>query len=218
MKTILTAAYFGLKTVQPFLNLVYSGYSTANGYLNCNMIPSENIIVNTHKWIEDVVVGCNFCPFAARELARDSVRFTVIEKGDIGTSLQAFLDECIYLDENPGTETSFLIIPEGFSDFLAYLDLVGLAEELLENEGFEGIYQVASFHPEYMFEGSPADDPANYTNRSPYPMLHLLREQSIEKALEHYKGDPEEIPGRNVDFAREKGIVYMKMLRDLSMK
>jgi uncharacterized protein len=122
------------------------------------------------------------------------------------------------MNANPGTETSFLILPEGFSDFLAYLDLVGLAEELLENEGFEGIYQVASFHPEYMFEGSPEDDPANYTNRSPYPMLHLLREESIEKALEHYQGDPEEIPGRNVDFAREKGIVYMKMLRDLSIK
>jgi hypothetical protein len=73
---------------------------------------------------------------------------------------------------------------------------------------------VASFHPDYCFESSPADDPANFTNRSPYPMLHLLREESIEKALEHYPGDPEEIPENNIRFAREKGLAYMKILRD----
>ena len=95
---------------------------------------------------------------------------------------------------------------------MRYLDLVEMAEDLIEEEDYEGVYQVASFHPDYLFAGSDSEDPANYTNRSPYPMLHLLREESIEKALEHYSGDPDEIPERNIRFAREKGLAYMKRL------
>ncbi|ULQ53556.1 DUF1415 domain-containing protein [Flavihumibacter fluvii] len=182
------------------------------------MIASEKVIEQTRIWINDVVVGCNFCPFAAREMKRNSVRYQVIHSTDVANCLQALVNECKHLDEHPDTETSFVIFPVGFPDFLAYLDLVSLAEEMLETEGYEGVYQLASFHPEYRFEGAPADDAANYTNRSPYPMLHLLREESIEKALDHYEGDPEEIPGRNVDFAREKGLIYMKMLRDTCLK
>ena len=78
--------------------------------------------------------------------------------------------------------------------------------------GYDGIYQIASFHPEYCFADSTIDDPANYTTRSIYPMLHLLREESISRALKHYK-DPEGIPVANVNYAREKGLVYMQMLR-----
>jgi hypothetical protein len=86
---------------------------------------------------------------------------------------------------------------------------------LIKN-GYEGVYQVASFHPLYLFAGSDEKDAANYTNRSVYPMLHLLRESSIDKALESYI-DPENIPVRNIEFARKKGLVYMKMLRDTCM-
>jgi hypothetical protein len=91
--------------------------------------------------------------------------------------------------------------------------LVNLAEKLLFDKGYEGVYQVASFHPLYQFEGAQLDDAANYTNRSAYPMLHLLREISIDKALENFKS-PENIPDSNINFAREKGLVYMKLLRD----
>ncbi|HMC87200.1 MAG TPA: DUF1415 domain-containing protein, partial [Chitinophagaceae bacterium] len=94
-----------------------------------------------------------------------------------------------------------------------YLELVRLAEKLLKQEGYQGIYQVASFHPLYCFAGAPADDPANYTNRSVYPMLHLLREESVEQAIANYP-NPEKIPERNILFARSKGIAYMKKLRD----
>ncbi|MEI2747252.1 MAG: DUF1415 family protein [Ferruginibacter sp.] len=82
---------------------------------------------------------------------------------------------------------------------------------MLEKEGYEGIFQLASFHPDYRFAGSKADDAANYTNRSPYPILHLLKEESIEKALEKFP-DPEKIPDKNIAFAREKGLEYMKNL------
>ena len=91
--------------------------------------------------------------------------------------------------------------------------MVSVAEKLLKQYGYDGIYQLASFHPQYKFAGAPDNDAANYTNRSVYPMLHLLRESSIDKALEHFN-DPESIPDRNINFAREKGIVYMKMLRE----
>ena len=87
------------------------------------------------------------------------------------------------------------------------------AEKLLKRKGYEGVYQLASFHPHYRFAAASAGDAANYTNRSPYPMLHLLKEESIEKALQHYP-NPEQIPERNIQFAREKGPAYMKMLRD----
>ena len=173
----------------------------------------ESIINQTKKWISDVIVGCNFCPFAAKVVKLQTIYYQVEQSGEMDTSLAAFLQEMIRLDVNPGIETSFLIFPNSYADFDDYLDLVALAEKSIFDNGYEGIYQVASFHPLYQFAGSRDDDAANYTNRSVYPMLHLLREESIDKALEHFKS-PENIPETNINFAREKGLVYMKLLRD----
>ena len=104
-----------------------------------------------------------------------------------------------------------MIFSKGFEDFLQYLNLVDKGERLLIKEKYEGIYQLASFHPQYLFAGANENDPANYTNRSPYPMLHILREHSITKALENFV-DPDSIPRKNIDFTKAKGIGYMKML------
>jgi uncharacterized protein len=174
---------------------------------------TELVIMQTKKWITDVVAGCNFCPFAAKEIKQNTIHYQVETAVDPAVCLRAFLQECIRLDEEKNIETSLLIFPEAFQDFADYLDLVSLAEKLLKKEGYEGIYQVASFHPLYLFANAPADDAANYTNRSIYPMLHLLREERVEQALLKYP-DPEQIPERNIHFARGKGIAYMKMLRD----
>jgi hypothetical protein len=181
------------------------------------MASNEQVIEETKKWIEDVVVGCNFCPFAGKELKQNSIRYLVETGSDLKTCLQVFMKECIYLDTNPATETTLIIFPSAFQQFDDYLDLVELAESLLVKEGYEGIYQVASFHPQYMFAGAPPNDAANFSNRSIYPMLHILREESIEKALKKYP-NPELIPERNILFAREKGVLYMKMLREACMK
>lgn len=178
------------------------------------MIQDGQIISQTKKWITDVVIGCHFCPFAAREMNRNTVQYTVSDSDSMEDCLAVFLEACRQLDEDESIETTLVIFPNLSGEFEEYLDLVEMAEELIESEDYEGIYQVASFHPAYQFAGAAADDPANYTNRSPYPMLHLLREESLEKALEFYKGDPEQIPENNVRFAREKGLLYMKMLRD----
>ena len=173
----------------------------------------EQIIDRTKKWIVDVVIGCNLCPFAANVMRQQSIFYKVDENTEMNACLDSFVQEMKILDNDPAIETSFLIFPNAFQKFDDYLDLVSLAEDRLKRYGCEGIYQVASFHPLYLFANSDENDPANYTNRSIYPMLHLLREESIDKALENYKS-PESIPVRNINFAKEKGLAYMKMLRD----
>ena len=173
----------------------------------------EHVIDRTKKWISDVVIGCNFCPFAANVVKQQTIFYKVEENKELETCLASFLFEMERLDNDSAIETSFLIFPNAFQQFNDYLDLISLAEQLLKRKGYEGIYQVASFHPLYLFSNSDENDPANYTNRSIYPMLHLLREESMTKALANYK-DPESIPMRNIDFAKKKGLAYMKMLRD----
>ena len=173
----------------------------------------EEIIDRTKKWIVDVVIGCNLCPFAANVVKQQTIFYKVELSADRDTCLTSFAYEMERLDNDATIETSFLIFPNAFRKFDDYLRLVSLAEKLLKRKGYEGIYQVASFHPLYLFADSEENDPANYTNRSIYPMLHLLREESIDKALENYKS-PESIPTRNINFVREKGLAYMKMLRD----
>ena len=175
------------------------------------------VIDQTKKWITSVVIGCNFCPFAAREVKRKSIHYQVENSLDLDVCLQVFLKECIRLDNEEVIETTLLIFPNAFQTLDAYLDLLSSAEKTLKKRGYEGIYQVASFHPLYRFAGTQENDAANYTNRSIYPMLHLLREDKIEQALQHYP-DPEKIPKRNIEFAREKGIAYMKMLRDYCLE
>ena len=176
------------------------------------MSTSQLIIDQTIAWIHKVVVGCNFCPFAARTL-QNHVHYQVEDSTNTTSCLDSFLQEITRLDKELHIETSFLIFSNAFQHFEDYLDIVSLAEDLLKEKGYEGIYQLASFHPVYRFAGSAKDDAANYTNRSVYPMLHLLRESSIDKAIEYYK-NPEKIPERNVDFARKKGLTFMKLLRD----
>lgn len=177
------------------------------------MSESQQIVDQTKKWINEVIVGLNFCPFAANVIKRQTVYFQVEYSTGFNGCLASFLHELLRLDNEPAIETSFLVFPNSFQQFEEYLKMVSLAERLLKKNGYDGVYQVASFHPLYQFVNSSENDAANYTNRSIYPMLHLLREESIDRALEHYKF-PEKIPDRNVNFAREKGIAYMKLLRD----
>lgn len=173
--------------------------------------------MQTRQWILNVVIGCNFCPFAARVVKDDSIRYRVVNSPGLPAAVEALMQEAARLDADAAVETTLIIFPEAFSSFEDYLELVDVAEQLLHDNGYEGIYQVASFHPLYRFAGSTENDAANYTNRSPYPMLHLLREASVEKALEHFK-NPDDIPQRNVAFAREKGLAFMKALLNLSVK
>jgi hypothetical protein len=177
----------------------------------------DKVINQTIAWIKSVVIGCNFCPFAAKAMVQKSIRYVVLEDTTREKTLDAVLDELHLLDKTSDVETTLIIFPNHYSDFHSYLALVAAAEKLITRHDYEGTYQVASFHPEYCFAGSDSDDPANYTNRSIYPMLHLLREESITNALKHYK-DPEGIPERNVAYSKEKGLAYMQLLRAACME
>ena len=173
---------------------------------------AENDIINqTRNWVNKVVIGLNFCPYAYKVVENNSILYLVSSAGTVEPALVDLLKAIKLMDNSESIETILLIFNEGFYDFDDYFDLVDLADALIEDEGYEGVYQVATFHPDYVFEDSHEDDAANFTNRSPYPMLHLLRESSLEKVLEKLS-DPEEIPQRNIRFSREKGLAYMQVL------
>lgn len=172
----------------------------------------KNEIARTKNWIKEVVVGLNFCPFAAKPFKEEHIEYRVESSEEIAVVLESFIRICDQMEKDDEIETALLIFSEGFQSFEEYLNLVELAEKLLIAEGFEGIYQVASFHPDYIFAGSDEDDPANYTNRSPYPMLHILREDLLEIAIEKHP-DVEGIPDKNIEKANQLGLAYFKKLK-----
>lgn len=177
------------------------------------MSTTEKAITQTINWINKVVIGCNFCPFAAKVLNDNKVKCSVEESYSPSICIDSFLKELLFLDSNPTIETSFLIFTNVLKNFDEYLQFVSKAESLLKKNEYSGIYQVASFHPNYLFADSKEEDAENYTNRSIYPMVHLLRESSIDKAVEFYT-NTHSIPEKNIAFAKQKGELYMKMLRD----
>lgn len=178
-----------------------------------NQINTDQIIFQTKKWITEVIIACNFCPFAAKVVRNDSVHYQVDYDITAAICLEHLITECVRMDEDDSIETSLQIFPNGFKNFEDYLDMLSIAEKLLSVQGYDGIYQLASFHPDYCFAGALVDDAANFTNRSVYPMLHLLRESRIDEALLKYP-NPEKIPDTNINFARKKGMAYMQLLRD----
>ena len=178
---------------------------------------SETIISQTKKWISDVVVGCNFCPFAVKEVKRNAVFYEVVEDEKKQNVLEKLIGVLLKMDSDSTVETTLLILPNGYTSFKNYLELVNLSEQVLKKNNYEGVYQIASFHPKYLFAGSKENDAANYTNRSPYPMLHILREASVSLAIDSHP-DTNKIPEKNIAFAREKGEAFMKDLKERCMK
>jgi hypothetical protein len=182
------------------------------------MTNSTHIIKHTQAWISNFIIQHNICPFAKREFEKESIHYEVVISEKLENQLQELLYSCEQLERETEIETSLLIVPNGLSDFDDYLDFLELANELMHQQGYEGIYQLASFHPDYCFDGVDAGDASNFTNRSPYPMLHLIREVSLEKALESYP-EPEKIPARNIEHTQEMGTQKLeKILEDCCKK
>lgn len=176
---------------------------------------SEALIAQTAAWVEQVIVQFNLCPFARREVEQQSIHYQVEQSDVVAQQLQTLLSICQQLDEHEDLATALLILPNGLEDFHDYLECVDFAERLLDLEGYTGVYQLATFHPDYQFAGSESTDAANYTNRAPYPMLHVLREDGLSKALASYT-KPELIPERNVAFAEKKGAEFFaKILAEI---
>ena len=176
---------------------------------------SYQAVHETKEWIAQIIVGLNFCPFAKKELVNNAIYYYVSSEKKLKLAIQEFIEQCHHLYQHPSIETSLIILPQGFTDFSRYLALVDECNECLIDEGYEGVFQIASFHPLYCFDGEDFDDAANYTNRSPYPTLHLIREESMEKVLAVYK-NPENIPENNIMLARQKGhLFFEKVLKNL---
>ncbi len=168
-----------------------------------------NIITKTQCWLDNIIIAHNLCPFAKRERDRGSIRYCVDEHTEIEQALENLLMEFERLDQKADIETTLFILAQICQDFNDYLGFLEMANQLLIAQGYEGEYQLASFHPDYCFADSFENDPANYTNRSPYPMLHIIREQSLERALQNYP-DPELIPELNIEFCRTQGFDRMQ--------
>ena len=168
-------------------------------------------IAPTRRWVEQAVIGLNLCPFAKREWVRDRVRIVVTHDTEEWALLATLHAELDFLEANPAVETTLIVHPDLLTDFFDYNQFLGDADALLNGLDLEGIYQIASFHPDYQFGGTDPDDAENYTNRSPFPMLHLLREASLEGAIARYP-DVDSIPDNNMNLMNDKGADYMRAL------
>jgi uncharacterized protein len=175
------------------------------------------IVEATRRWVEQVVVAFNLCPFAKRELMKERVRFVVSKATDEATLLDELAHELALLNVDQAVETTLLIHPQVLQDFYQYNDFLEAADELLVDMDLEGVYQVASFHPDYQFGGTEPNDVENYTNRSPYPMLHLLREDSLSQAIDNYP-EVDLIPERNIECMNEQGLEKMQSLLAACLK
>jgi uncharacterized protein len=173
------------------------------------------IIAQTKHWIETIVIGCNFCPFAAKEVKNDTIRYTIASSIH---PLEILQSECDILNNNKSIETTLIIFDNHFHDFQDYLTIVADAEKWIAKNKYTGIYQLASFHPQYCFEGEDPDDASNYTNRSIYPMLHILREDSIFAIASKQEAYLETIPARNITYALVKGKAFFENIREECLK
>jgi hypothetical protein len=161
------------------------------------------------RWVEDVVVDLNLCPFAKRELLAERVRFDVTDASTETELLEVLASELDRLVSTPAIETTLIIHPHVLSDFLQYNQFLDIADRLLVQLKLEGVIQIASFHPDYQFADTQPDDPENFTNRSPFPILHLLREDSLEKAIAN-TADIDQVPIRNIATMQRLGAEAMR--------
>lgn len=163
-------------------------------------------IEKTKNWLEKFVIGLNLCPFAKPVYIKNQVKIVLSKAKNPDELTKDLLAELMFLTgiEGDDTETTVLVHPFVLADFGHYLDYLDFANDLLRQAKVEGVLQIASFHPDYQFDETDFDDVENFTNRSPYPMLHILREDTIEKAIKTYI-DVDNIPMNNIKKLKEMG-------------
>ena len=180
---------------------------------------SHNHIIDTTKlWVETFVIGLNLCPFARHPFRTDKIKYVVFDGSNQEKLTERLVIETnLLLDSPPSVlETTLIILPDMLADFDEYLDYLEIAEFIFAELELEDSVQVASFHPDYQFDGTDVMDAENFTNRSPLPILHLLREDSIDRAVEAF---PEvgDIPARNIETMKNLGYDHVKkMLNDIT--
>ena len=175
----------------------------------------DRIEADVRRWLERVVIGLNLCPFAKAVYARQQVRIVVSDAGTEGALLEQLGEEMALLRDTPAEDidTTLLVHPRVLQDFLDYNDFLDTADALVEAMELDGVLQVASFHPHYQFADTDPEDAENLTNRAPAPILHLLREDSVDRAVAAY-AEPDSIIERNVATMRELGAGGFRELLD----
>lgn len=171
-------------------------------------ITKTSVIQHVETWLTDLVIELNLCPFAKREYLSKRIRFQYSPARSEQELLQDLVVELALLKKTPEIETTLLIHPEVLQDFDAYNQFLDFADQIIEQMNMQGIYQIASFHPSYQFANTEFNDAENYTNRSPYPLLHILREASLEKAIQMH-ANTEQIPKDNVMLMNKLGAELM---------
>jgi hypothetical protein len=168
---------------------------------------ASNITQETQDWLIKAVIGLNLCPFAKAVHVKEQIKYVVSEATTVEQLLEDLAQELEFLAEvsREKTDTTLLIHPDVLNDFLDYNDFLELADQLLEDLDLDGELQIASFHPQYQFAGTEIDDVTNFTNRSPYPTLHLIREDSIDEAVKAFP-EAEAIFETNIQTMEKLGI------------
>jgi uncharacterized protein len=167
----------------------------------------EQVLAATRHWIERAVIGLNLCPFARAVWVKNQIRIVVSTARHIDAFLDDLDRELDLLAATPAeqTDTTLIVHPTLFPDFLAFNDFLDVADDVVAEHELDGVIQVAAFHPQWQFDGTEPDDITNATNRSPFPTLHLLREDSVARAVASEGGDAEAIVARNVQTLRDLG-------------
>ena len=170
-------------------------------------IDADAVMAETRAWVARAVVGLNLCPFAKAVQVKEQIRYVVSAAADEASLLAALCDEMQRLVDTPAAEveTTLLIHPEVLGDFDDFNEFLGVAEAVVDEMGLDGVLQIASFHPQFRFAGTDADDVTNATNQSPWPTLHLLREDSITRAVDSFP-DPDSIYETNMRTLEALGV------------
>lgn len=169
----------------------------------------EHYIKATMQWVDNIVIHHNFCPFASFVRTPNQIHCCVLA-GNTGDVLAALFEELERLDNTDDIATTLMVLSNtSFADFNEYLDVLAIAEAMLHDWGFSERYQLASFHPQYIFDGNSIDDSENYTNRSPYPLLHIIRESDITRYMKN-EDDAQKIYTHNIAKAKELGCPYFE--------
>lgn len=186
-----------------------SNFTPKSKQLESDLEKKDSSIQRVANWLDEVVIKQNFCPYAKAPRANGHIRFCATETTSTQAVLELVAQELKTLDRNPEIETTLIIIENYLQDFFDYLDVLDIAQGCLSKWGYEGVYQLASFHPHYIFEGESLHSASHYTNRSPYPLFHIIREKSIEEVIKRDdQGD--KIAQRNIIHANQLGVDFFK--------
>ncbi len=160
------------------------------------------------NWLTSIVIELNLCPFAQREYRKNSIRIKSSAAAMVQEVVRDLVVELSLLNKHDDIETTLLVLPNSLADFYEFNDFLGFADQLIDEMHFEGVFQIASFHPDYQFSGTEKDAAENFTNRSPYPILHLLRESSLDRAVKQHP-DTSQIPLDNIELMNKLGSEHM---------